>query len=149
MSFKALGAAFHKKYPNVTVEVKGEQFPVLQQNGLRLISSSDAPDIIRFPTLGNAVKDGLLTNLDPYAKAYGWDAFPATQLDQWRVSRNGKLRGSGPLYGMGTAFSLTGVYYNKEKAAAIGMTKPPSTLPEFEQLLARAKTTGDTAMMTS
>ncbi len=148
-SFEAMGAAFRKKHPNVTVEVKSEQFTVLQQNGLRLISTSDAPDIIRFPTLGNAVKDGLLTNLDPYAKAYGWDAFPATQLDQWRVSSNGKLRGSGYLYGMGTAFSLTGVYYNRKKAAAIGMTAPPTTLAEFEQLLAKAKATGDTAFMTS
>lgn len=148
-SFEKLGAAFHKKYPNVTVEVKSEQFTVLQQNGLRLISDSNAPDIIRFPTLGNAVKDGLLTNLDPYAEAYGWDQFPATQLEQWRVSSDGTLRGSGPLYGMGTAFSLTGVYYNREKAAAIGMTKPPATLSEFEGLLAKADATGDTALMTS
>ena len=37
---------------------------------------------------------------------------------------------------------MTGVFYNKKLAAQIGMTKPPQTLAEFEDLLAKAKAAG-------
>ncbi len=148
-SLEELGAAFQKKYPNVTVDIITEQFTVLQQNGPRIISTPDTPDLIRFPTLGNTVKDGLLANLDPYAAAYGWDKFPATQLDQWRVSADGSRRGSGSLYGMGLSFSLTGTYYNKEEAAAIGMTTPPATVADFEAMLAKAKAAGKVPLLSS
>ena len=39
-----------------------------------------------------------------------------------RVDEDGR-RGSGPLYAMGLNFSMTGVFYNKELAAQIGMTE--------------------------
>ena len=29
-------------------------------------------------------------------------------------------------------YSLTGIFYNKEQAAQIGMTEPPETLAEFD-----------------
>lgn len=148
-SITELGKAFTAKYPNVTVKMVSEQFTVLQQNGPRIISGDSAPDLIRFPTLGTTVKDGLLTNLDPYAAAYGWDKFPATQLDQWRVSPDGLLRGSGSLYGMGLSFSLTGVYYNKKLASSIGMTQPPASVADLEALMEKAKATGKTPMLTS
>ena len=37
---------------------------------------------------------------------------------------------------------MTGVFYNKELAAQIGMTAPPTTVAEFEALLAAAKDAG-------
>jgi raffinose/stachyose/melibiose transport system substrate-binding protein len=43
---------------------------------------------------------------------------------------------------MGLNYSLTGVFYNKKQAAQIGMTQPPKTLAEFEDLLAKAKAAG-------
>ena len=43
---------------------------------------------------------------------------------------------------MGLNYSLTGVFYNKELAAQIGMTEPPKTVAEFEDLLAKAKDAG-------
>jgi raffinose/stachyose/melibiose transport system substrate-binding protein len=60
------------------------------------------------------------------------------QLNQNRVAEDG-TRGSGSLYAMGLNYSLTGIYYNKELAAQIGMTEPPKTLAEFDDLLAKAK----------
>ena len=148
-SINQLADAFRAHHPNVTVEVKSEQFTVLQQNGPRIISTPDTPDLIRFPTLGNTVKNGQLTQLDDYASLYGWDEFPSSQLNQWRVSDDGLQRGEGGLYGMGISFSLTGVYYNKELAAGIGMEQPPTTLEEFEDLLAKAGQTEHTALMSS
>ena len=43
---------------------------------------------------------------------------------------------------MGLNYSLTGIFYNKEQAAQIGMTEPPKTVAEFEALLAAAKDAG-------
>ncbi len=40
---------------------------------------------------------------------------------------------------MGLNYSLTGVFYNKKLAQQIGMTEPPKTVAEFEDLLAKAK----------
>ncbi len=51
-------------------------------------------------------------------------------------------RGAGTLYAMGLNYSLTGVFYTKELAAQIGMTEPPKTLAEFDELLAAAKEAG-------
>jgi len=87
------------------------------------------------------VKDGLLKNLDSYVTAYGWDKFPPAQLAQNRVADDG-TRGSGSLYAAGLNYSLTGVFYNKKLAEQIGMTAPPTTVAEFEDLLAKAKTAG-------
>ena len=46
------------------------------------------------------------------------------------------------LYAMGLNYSLTGAFYNKKLAQQIGMTEPPKTVAEFEDLLAKAKTAG-------
>jgi raffinose/stachyose/melibiose transport system substrate-binding protein len=134
---KALTEEFSKQYPNVTFNVREDQFTVIVENAPRVLASDKAPDIIRLPTMVDLVKDGLLKNLDPYFTAYGWDKFPASQLMQLRVGEGG--RGTGPLYGMGLGYSVTGVFYNKSLAQRVGMTQPPATVAEFEDLLAKAK----------
>src|SRR5207248_314347 len=53
-----------------------------------------------------------------------------------------KQRGTGSLYGAGPGFGLAGVYYNEALARRLGMTRPPATLTQFEQLLTRAKSAG-------
>lgn len=138
---KALADEFSKQYPNVTFNVREDQFTVIVENAPRVLAGDNSPDIIRLPTMVDLVKDGLLKNLDPYFDAYGWDSFPATQLEQLRITEDGS-RGSGSLYGMGLGYSVTGVFYNKDLAAQVGMTEPPATIAEFEELLAAAKAAG-------
>ena len=133
-----LSEEFTKQFPNVTWDIKQDQFTNLINETPRLLSGDNPPDLIRLPTMVSFAKDGLLKNLDDYAKAFGWDKWPVPQLDQNRVSADG-TRGSGSLYAMGLNYSLTGIFYNKELAAQIGMTEPPQTLAEFEDLLAAAK----------
>jgi raffinose/stachyose/melibiose transport system substrate-binding protein len=95
------------------------------------------------------VQDGLLTNLDAYAAAYGWTSeIPASTLAEGRVS-NGVI-GSGPLYeGGGSAGPLVGVFYNKQLAAKVGITQPPATLAALEADLAKAKSMGITPIIAS
>lgn len=136
-----LTKAFTRKYPNITFSVKSDEFANLLQNAQKVMASPDAPDLVRYPQVASAAKNGLLTDLDPYAKAYGWDKWPTTLLEQMTVNSEG-VRGSGPLYGMGVGYSSTGVYYNKTLAKRIGMTRPPKTIAEFESLMAKAKKRG-------
>lgn len=136
-----LAEEFTKQYPNVTWDIKQDQFANLITTTPLLLSGDNAPDLLRLPTMVTFAKDGLLMNLDNYAKTFGWDQWPVPQLNQNRVGADG-TRGSGSLYAMGLNYSLTGVFYNKELATKIGMTTPPKTLAEFDALLAAAKTAG-------
>ena len=136
-----LSEEFTTQHPNVTWDIKQDQFTNLMTSTPRLLSGDNPPDLIRLPSMVSLVKDGLLLNLDPYAEAFGWNDWPVPQLDQNRVAEDG-TRGSGSLYAMGLNYSLTGVFYNKDLAAQIGMTEPPRTVAEFDDLLAEAKAAG-------
>jgi raffinose/stachyose/melibiose transport system substrate-binding protein len=138
---KALTTEFTKQYPNVKWDVREDQFAVITQNAPRVLGD-DPPDLMRLPQVSELVKDGLLKNLDGYAKAFGWDKWPASQLQQMRLGPGGRPRGEGSLYAMGLNFSMTGVFYNKKLAAKIGMTSPPTTLAELDDAMAKAKRAG-------
>ncbi len=133
-----LSEEFTKQFPNVTWNISQDQFANLISTTPRLLAGANPPDLIRLPTMVSLVKDNLLKNLDDYATAFGWDKWPAAQLAQNRVGTDG-TRGAGSLYAAGLNYSLTGVFYNKQLAAQIGMTEPPKTVAEFEDLLAKAK----------
>jgi raffinose/stachyose/melibiose transport system substrate-binding protein len=137
-----LADEFTQQYPNVTWDIREDQFAVITQNAPRVLAD-DPPDLMRLPQVSELVKDGLLKNLDGYAQAQGWSGWPASQLQQMRVSADGR-RGDGPLYAMGLNFSMTGVFYNKKLAGQIGMAQPPATLAEFDTVLQKAKDAGIT-----
>jgi raffinose/stachyose/melibiose transport system substrate-binding protein len=137
----ALSEEFTKQFPNVTWDIKQDQFTNLMTATPRLLSGDNPPDLIRLPSMVSLVQDGLLKNLDDYATAFGWDQWPPAQLAQNRVAEDG-TRGSGSLYAMGLNYSLTGVFYNKELATQIGMTEPPTTVEGFDALLAEAQSAG-------
>ena len=141
-----LSEEFTKQFPNVTWDIKQDQFTNLMTATPRLLSGDNPPDLIRLPSMVSLVKDGLLKNLDEYVTAFGWDQWSAAQLLQNRVADDG-TRGSGSLYAMGLNYSMTGVFYNKEKAAALGMTEPPTSVADFEALLAKAKDAGEQPIM--
>jgi raffinose/stachyose/melibiose transport system substrate-binding protein len=136
-----LADEFAVQFPNVTWDISQDQFTNLINSTPRLLSGDNPPDLIRLPTMVSFANQGLLKNLDDYAAAFGWDEWPVPQLNQNRVAEDG-TRGSGSLYAMGLNYSLTGIFYNKEQAAQIGMTEPPKTVAEFEALLAAAKDAG-------
>ncbi|GGG71545.1 sugar ABC transporter substrate-binding protein [Kocuria dechangensis] len=143
---EALIEAFTQKHPNVTITGRYDPDDVQAQNAPRVLASDDPPDIARVIALSDVAGDGLLTNLDAYADAYGWDELPEGQLAQYRVDENG-VRGEGPQYTMADGFTVTGFYYNKELAEKVGMTEPPQTVEELEGLLAEAKDAGIVPIM--
>ncbi|MCE6998733.1 extracellular solute-binding protein [Saccharothrix sp. S26] len=140
----ALTEEFTRQHPNVTWDVREEQYAVLTRNAPRLLADNP-PDLVRLPQVSDLAGDGLLRDLDGYAASFGWDDWPAAQLRPMRVGPGGRPRGVGPLYAMGFSTSVTGVFYNKDLAARIGL-REPATLAEFDDALARAKDAGITPL---
>ncbi len=141
----ALIAAFTKKYPSVTITPTYDPDNVTTQNQPRQLASPTPPDLVRVISVTAGTKNNLLTNLDPYAKAYGWDKLPPSQLSQFR-EENG-VAGSGSLYAKASGFTMTGLYYNKALAQQLGMTTPPTTIDELTALMDKAKAAGLTGMV--
>lgn len=141
-----LAEEFTKQHPNVTFEITRDTFQNLTANAPRLLAGDNPPDLIRLPTIGQAANDGLLANLDAYAEAYGWDAWPETQLAPLRMNEEG-TRGSGPLYQVGLGYSITGIYMNTAIAEELGIDGPPQTMAELEEDLATAKEAGEIPIM--
>lgn len=137
-----LAEEFTKQFPNVTFDIKEDQFANLMENSPRVLAEDGAPDLIRLPSMSDLVANELLKNLDGYFTEFGWDKFPPSQLVQLRVAEGGRPRGEGSLWAMGLNYSMTGVFYNKELAAKIGMTEPPKTVAELDDALAKAKAAG-------
>lgn len=136
-----LAAEFTKQHPTVKFNIVRDSFQNLLANSPRLMASADAPDLIRLSTLGSTVKDGLVTNLDPYFKAYGWDKFSAGQLAPARMTSAG-VRGEGSLWQFGLGYSVTGVYMNQKLADKVGINSVPATIDELEGDLQKAKDAG-------
>ncbi|MFT4052258.1 MAG: extracellular solute-binding protein [Microbacterium sp.] len=148
-NIEQLVAGFEEEHPNVTVEIRSDSFANLQANAPRIMAGADAPDLMYLPTLGNTVKDDLILNLDDYAAAYGWDEFPARQLEGMRVGEDGTTKGDGSLYSMGMGYTMTGLYYNVRLARQAGIESAPRTLAEFEAALEKAKSSGVTPLISS
>jgi multiple sugar transport system substrate-binding protein/raffinose/stachyose/melibiose transport system substrate-binding protein len=136
-----LSAEFTKQFPNVKFKINRDSFQNLTANAPRLMASNSAPDLIRLPTIGDAVKNKLLLNLDPYYTAYGWKTWSAAQLSGLRVNSQ-NVRGSGNLYQLGLGYSITGVFMNMNHAKTLGITSTPTSLAEFEAALVKAKAGG-------
>ena len=121
----ALIAGFQEKYPNITITATYDPDNVTSQNGPRIISSSDTPDIARITGIGSAVRGNHLTNLEEYADAYGWE-LPDAQTTIYRVDDEGQIGADGDLYAVPSSLSMTGLFWNKDLGAKIGLTEAPS-----------------------
>ncbi len=141
----ALIAAFAKKYPNITITPTYDPDNVTTQNEPRQLASATPPDLIRVISITSGTKNNLLTNLDSYATAFGWDKLPKSQLSQFRAE-NG-VAGWGSLYAKPSGFTMTGLYYNKKLATQVGMTAAPKSADELTALMGKAKAAGLTGMV--
>lgn len=140
-ALKTIGEAFTEQHPNVTFDIVAEANANVATNLSRILTRDTPPDIIFIPTIAQPAKDGLLTDLDPYFDAYGWDTWSQGLLDINRVGADGQ-RGSGPLYAVGIGNNVTGVFYNKEIAEQVGMTEPPKTFDDMEAAAKKAVEAG-------
>ena len=139
---QALADEFTKQFPNVTWNIREDQFTNLMTQTPRLLSGDNPPDLVRLPTMVDLVQDGLLLNLDPYVAAFGWDQWPASVLAPHRVAESGRPRGEGTLYAGGLNYPITGVFYNKEPGGADRHDRAARDARGVRGLLAAAKEAG-------
>ncbi|PXY86821.1 sugar ABC transporter substrate-binding protein [Bifidobacterium asteroides] len=142
----ALIKGFQSKYPNMHIKANYDPDNVSAQNGPRVISSTDAPDIARLTDVNTAVSGHHVISLEPYVKAYGWKV-PKSQTQLYRADAKGRL-GDGDLYALPNSYSVSGVYVNTKLTAKAGIADLPRTLDEFESDMGKAKDAGLIPMMT-
>ncbi len=141
-----VNAAFMKKYPKITVKrqtVAGDLTSTLKLK----ISDPSGPDIVPanqgWAGVGALSAAGLLLNLDPYAKAYGWDKrFPHSLIQQHMATTDGKSFGSGSVFGVPVnQGAFVTVFYNRALMSQLGLQVPKS-YQDFEDSMATAKAKG-------
>ena len=146
VTLPALAEAFMAEYPNVTIETEFKDWDSHVATVINVADLPDAPDIIwgnqGYGEDGTLVEAGLITSLEPYYEAYGWDEWHGEgAMDQWRFTEDGQF-GQGPRWGISESVEFVGVFYNKEKLAALGLEEP-ATFADFEVALAAAAEAGE------
>lgn len=146
-----LNALFQKKYPNIKINRVPRSFDDLQSTLRLAISGTNVPDVVQANNsrsqMGAFVTAGQLTNLDPYAKAYGWDQrYPAGVRKVASYSTDGKVFGEGSLYGLPQVGELVGIYYNDATLRRLGIAAP-TTWAEFDSALAAVKEKGEVPLV--
>jgi multiple sugar transport system substrate-binding protein len=128
---KDLVAGFEKAHPDIHVDVVGNMTDDKMNQALRT-GGAKAPDVISsFTTnsVGKFCSSGALVDLDPFFEKSGIDpqrTFPKAMNEYTRFDGN---RCAVPL--LGDAY---GLYYNKTAFKKAGITGPPKTWSEFEQV---------------
>jgi raffinose/stachyose/melibiose transport system substrate-binding protein len=142
-----LNAAFHAKYPNVTINRVSQSFTDLKTKLKLALSSDEPPDVVQanqgYPDMGAFVKAGYLRPLGDYAGLYGWTGYyPASLLALNSFSPDGKTWQGDNLYGVSQTGELVGLYFNKAVLARAGITTPPTTVAELTDAMAKVKAAG-------
>ncbi|WP_394771022.1 ABC transporter substrate-binding protein [Lacisediminihabitans sp.] len=154
----AMGIAWNaaiKKFEKETgakVKFEAKSFEQIRSTASQVLNSNAAPDILEYnkgnATAGLLSSQGLLTDLDPAVKAYGWDKKLASSLQTTaRYSTKGVM-GSGHYYGIPNYGEFVDVYYNKDAFAKYNIAVP-TTFAEFEAALKTFKDNGVTPLAES
>lgn len=150
-TIETLDREFEAAHPGVTIERTVKSFDDMKATAQLALSGADGPDVAQInqglSDMVALVKAGLLTDLTPYWQKYNWSKRLAAPLAARNsVLGDGSAYGQGNLYGMAPTAEFIGVFYNKEKFAAAGITVP-KTLAEFEAALEKLKAAGETPIM--
>jgi raffinose/stachyose/melibiose transport system substrate-binding protein len=141
-----LNAQFEKDHPGVTVNRTVKSYDDLKVTIKLALSDPNGPDVGQVnqgADMGAVVQGNLLVDLTPYLPTYNWDKiFSAGMLARNSWTADGKSFGTGNLYGVSPTGEVVGVFYNKTKFQALGLSVP-KTLAEFEADLAKAKEAGE------
>ncbi len=139
---------FVDQHPGVQINRVVKSLDDLKATLKLAMSSPDGPDVGQVnqghPDMGAFVKAGLLLPLNDYATQYGWyDLYSPSIVARNSFSADGLHFGEGNWYGVGATAEVNGVYYNRTKLAAAGLSVP-TTFEEFQNDLATLKAAGET-----
>lgn len=139
---------FTTAHPNVTINRTHTTFADLLPKQQLIMSGPNPCDIcdiaVNYTAAAKLAQAGLLANLDPYAAQYGWKQKYSPFL--WSQSQYGPPLTTGPVYGIFLTEDIVGVFYNKDKLSALGLSLP-TTFDEFVTDLATIKAAGQRPIM--
>ena len=133
--------AFEAAHPNIDIEASIIPFGDYVSTIRLTMSSDSAPDIAQYNAgaMRTLIPEGYLLSLDEYESSMGWaDKFTASSLDVLRTDESAQRFATGSLYAVPAGLSITGVFYNKELAAELGIELPLAGLDDFEAAMASA-----------
>lgn len=150
-ALEALNKAFQDRYPNIKIDRKKQSNDDLQKQISLALSGNEVPDVAQVNNargdMGQYVSAGQLVDLQPYAKAYGWeDRFSESVLSKVRYSADSMTFGEGNLYGLPQTGEIVGWFYSQKKLDKLGV-KAPKTWDEYFQILDKAKAAGEQPMV--
>ena len=135
-----------------TVEFEEKSFEQIRSTASQVLNSDEAPDLLEYnkgnATAGLLSSQGLLTPLDEAVEEYGWGDQLAPSLQTTAKYDEDGIMGSGSWYGVPNYGEFVEVYYNKDAFAAAGL-EVPTTLAEFEDVLAAFAAQGVTPLAES
>lgn len=146
---EALVDGFEKKHPNITIKTQLTPFNDYVKSIKLGMSSDNPPDLAQYNpgAMNSLVPAGLIQDLGPWSKAYGWqDKFPPASLEVLSSDKSAKQFGTGSLYAAPGGLSVLGVFYSKSALADAGVQDVPGTLAEFEDAMGRVKDAGQTPL---
>ncbi|WEV65926.1 ABC transporter substrate-binding protein [Bifidobacterium sp. ESL0764] len=140
-------AKMFTKDTGIKVKLEMKSFTQIAQNASQFLNSDQAPDIMESNrgngSAGMLSSTGLLSDLGPYVKKYGWDK-KITKADASIAKYNDKGVMNGDKWvGLPTYAEYQRVYYNKDMFAKQGL-KIPTAMDEFEAACAKFKAAGIT-----
>jgi raffinose/stachyose/melibiose transport system substrate-binding protein len=150
--YKAAIPKYEALHPNIKIALTPTDYTSYSTNRKLIFSSDDAPDIGQVAQsygMRVLVQNKLLVNMDPYAQKFGWaDKIPPKILDEFRVPEDGSSFGTGPLWGVASAGHMVGIFYNKDKAKALGVDPTKfKSIDDLDAALAKAKAAGEPGIM--
>lgn len=138
---------FEDEHPDVTVQFEERSFEQIQQTAGMILSSNEAPSILEYnkgnATAGLLSSQGLLTDLTSTAQERGWQGMLPESIATTAMYDENGVMGSGNWYGIPNYGEFVTVYYNRTMFDEAGV-EIPTTLAEFEQVLAAFQTQGVT-----
>jgi raffinose/stachyose/melibiose transport system substrate-binding protein len=143
-SAQAAMTAYHTAHPNVTIDLSFYTYQDFSNAMPAALAAGNPPDFVygdpTAPNAPNYVKAGQLVQLTDIVKARGWDK----RLQPGVIEFYNPLYGDAT-YGIPLASALRGILYNKTIMAEVG-GQIPTTLDEFDALLAKVKAAGHTPL---
>ena len=127
----AIAAAFHKQYPNITVNVQTVDWTDFLVKAPAMIQAHQYPDILEGEPAPQYAQSGLI--------------YPVSQILSSSVQSNliqkflNDTDYQGTPYGIPFTTSTRALYYNKKIFAAAGITAPPTTWAELQSDAAKIK----------
>ena len=141
---EAAMAAYEKAHPNVTIDLTFYSYADFSNAMPAALAAGNPPDFTfgdpTAPNAPNYVKAGQLVELSDIVAERGW----ADRLQPGVIEFYNPLYGDGT-YGVPLASALRGIFYNKKIMEEVGGTVP-TTMDEFDALLAKVKAAGYTPL---